>query len=110
MKYYIATFDDNWADEMDVVGVKVLTEKEKKELDEDIEKYNQAMADDGLCDEWYVGTNESIDPSSVNTPSFHEISETTYKELKSIFQWTFGHFPEYTELIDEDYWEEHFED
>jgi len=110
MKYYVATYDDNWADEMDIYALCFIDEKGKAEIDEDIRQYEQAKADNGLCDEYYVGTNQYMDPNYVSMPSFKEISESTYIEMKKVLGDSFGDFPCFGEFIEEDYWEEHFEE
>ena len=59
MKYYMATFDRDWADEFSVVGSKVFTENEKTAFESDLVKY--ADFDVNI----YFGTNEGWDDETV---------------------------------------------
>ena len=100
MKYYLAKYDDNWADEMDIVGIRLFNEEEYVEFQKTLDKFKKYRAEGKFRhQEHYVGTNEFVYIDEIALPNFTEISETTYNELKPIFRWTFGSFPYFEDFI-----------
>lgn len=53
MKYFLVTFDDNWADEMDIEGFAVATEDQLELFKRDLMAANYPT-------EIYIGSNQSI--------------------------------------------------
>lgn len=90
MNYYICNFRKDWADEFDVVGSDLFTEDQKKEFEDLIEKHSDEVVSIGF------GTNEGWEDETVSefadAYKFVEITEETYKELKSKFPNGFGIF------------------
>ena len=89
MKYYLAKWRSNWADEMDVEGAVILNEKDKERFDKEIEILKQlekkfGYKSLGVC----IGTNEYIeyDNSSelLKEISFTEINENEVNILKKL--------------------------
>lgn len=88
MKYYLYTFEDNWADEMDVQGFAVLTEDEK---DMAIAQIKRQYKNGGtIC----FGTNEDNEYDDLDDVmdcvEFEEISQSEYSTLKKLFGESFG--------------------
>lgn len=52
---YCVKFYDNWADEMDINGIAIITEETKLKLDAQVEKYKDKNV---LSHDYYFGTNE----------------------------------------------------
>jgi len=76
----MVTYEDNWADEMDIDGHYVLTEKEYKEFRQALKKTK------GF--EFYIGTNEEIyydDNYSVESViDIKKINQEQYDVLKKL--------------------------
>lgn len=83
MKYYIYKFEDNWADEMNVQGFAILTEKEK---DMALAYIRREYKRGGTI---YFGTNEENDYKSLrdvmNCISFEEITSNQYNTIQQVF-------------------------
>ena len=106
MKYYIAGFNRDWADEFNVIGSKIFTEDEKTAFEAGLVKY----ADNTVT--IYFGTNEWWDEDPVSdfasSYKFTEISKTMYTEVNKKFRGEFGTFINVVEYaieqdLDEDY-------
>lgn len=97
-------FNDNWADEMDVRGGKIMTEKEYKEY---ITAALKAFEVNDYIDFW-IGTNESIVYRNftdfINTLTIYSITEKEEEVLKRLNLENYGIFPDY--IFDEYYNEE----
>lgn len=84
MKYYLYTFSDNWADEMDLEGFAILTETEK---DVALARIKKEFKNGGtLC----FGTNEDNEYEDLDEIlaciTFKEISQTEYLSIKNAFE------------------------
>ena len=80
--YVLVQTNDNWADEMDIYGYRILTikqyENRLKELQEEFEESDGTYM-------WYIGTNEEIEYD--NFDNFLEsltVTELTTSEAKSL--------------------------
>lgn len=99
-KFYLAVWEDNWADEIDVQGFLPLYEEEKISLEKNIEKFQNLLEEDEFdYDEYYVGTNEGIPYTSLGMPSIKEITEEEYDVLIRLFGWQFGKFPNFGDIV-----------
>lgn len=80
MNRYLLTYSDNWADEMDIDGHVVLTEREYREFKKSLEQC------DGFC--FCIGTNEDIDyddgSDAEDVISVQKITEEEYKVLENL--------------------------
>lgn len=87
-------YSDNWADEMDISGSRVMSEKEYEEY---IARAKYAFEVNGTVD-FGIGSNESIEFESFEvfeqTLTVHEITEEDMKILVRFGLDDFGHFPE----------------
>lgn len=91
MRYILVKFNDNWADEMDIDGFKVMTE----------ERHKKALASlDGpetFPFEAYFGTNESNlyedKDQFLRNFEFIPVDESFALELKQHFPYGFGSVP-----------------
>lgn len=94
-------FNDNWADEIDVRGGKIMTEKEYEEY---IAAAKKAFEVNDYIDFW-IGTNESIDYTDftdfINTLTVYSITEKEEDVLKRFNLENYGFFPDY--IFDEYY-------
>lgn len=83
MKYYLYKFSDNWADEMDLEGFAILTEKEK---DSKLAYIKKKFKKGGTIS---FGTNEDNEYDSLSDVldciEFKEISQADYNAVKRIF-------------------------
>lgn len=83
MKYYLCTFADNWADEMDLTGFVILSEIEKDIVMASIRK--QYKNGGTIC----FGTNEDNEYGSLSeimdTLDFKEITAVEYNAIKKAF-------------------------
>jgi hypothetical protein len=94
-KYFLVKYFDNWADEMDIAGYKLMTETEKKEyfngFRKTIEEENSYV--------FFIGTNEGIEYMSFDdfrdTFNVDEISEIEYGVIEDKIGKSMGFFPEY---------------
>ena len=97
-------FNDNWADEMDVRGGKIMTEKEYEKY---ITAAKKAFEVNNYIDFW-IGTNELIDYENftdfINTLTIYSITEKEEDVLKRFNLENYGFFPDY--IFDEYYEEE----
>lgn len=89
MKYYLYRFSDNWADEMDLEGFAIMTEKQKDIALAAIKR--QYKKGGTIC----FGTNEDNDYDSLEDVlaciSFEEISFQEYNSILKVFgSSTFG--------------------
>jgi hypothetical protein len=89
MAYYLIEIHTNWADEMDIDGFEVKTEKEYNEWKEGWDKLQ------GRNIEMFVGNNEEVDVSFEDF-DIKKISKEEYFILKKLNLLSFG----YTSLID----------
>jgi hypothetical protein len=98
MKYYIAKFEDNCADEFDVYGFVVLNEEEYNEY-MNMFKECQELAEAGKLsdlDDFEIGcgTNESIYYDNVSefilSPTITEITESQYRTFIDLDMECFG--------------------
>lgn len=92
----LVQFSDNWADEIDVDGGKVMTEKEY-ELYMTAAKKAFENAEGSI--DFVIGSNEWIDYNSIdsfkNTLTVRHITSEEYTVLKALNLDNYGHFPEY---------------
>ena len=97
-------FNDNWADEMDVRGGKIMTEKEYEKY---ITAAKKAFEVNNYIDFW-IGTNELIDYENftdfINTLTIYSITEKEENVLRRFNLENYGFFPDY--IFDEYYEEE----
>jgi len=109
MKYYLYTFNDNWADEMDIEGFAVLSYPEKTIVEENIRR--KFKSGGSIC----FGTNEDNNYDTLEEVldciTFKEISQTHYDVIKKTIGQTFGQLgpidsSEFCVLIDEEESEE----
>lgn len=111
MKYYLCTFADNWADEMDLTGFVILNDVEKDIIVATIRKeYKHG----GTID---IGSNEEVkvyDSLSeiMDTLDFKEITAVEYNAIKKAFGATsFGEIGPLSVCdFDEDFDDEDFEE
>ncbi len=108
MKYYLYTFSDNWADEMDVQGFAIMTEKQKDISLSAIRRYYKNGG------EISFGTNESNDYDSLEDVlacvEFKEISKSEYESVLNVFEGsTMGELGP-LKILEEDEDEEYEED
>lgn len=98
MKYYLAKFEDNCADEFDVYGFVVLDEEEYNNY-MDICKKCEKLTEDGKLSEFDdfeigCGTNESIYFENVSdfilSPTITEITESQYETFIDLDMETYG--------------------
>ena len=78
MAYYLLKYEDNWADEMDVEGHVILTEKEYQAFQESLEDKDYFT--------FSVGSNEEIEYETIddlkNRIDVDEISQEEYEVFK----------------------------
>jgi hypothetical protein len=94
----LVKYDSNWADEMDIDGFRVFTDKQWEKYQKDFKKLFKE--DRGYT--YYVGTNEDIEYNSFDEfMSDLKVSEITDEEatvLKKFFDnlttYGYGFFPE----------------
>lgn len=98
MKYYLLNFTDNYADEFDVYGFKVLTEEEYLKQKESSEKAFELRLEAAKnskygpndCVEIGFGTNESVEFYSfenyMDSIKVMEINEDEYNVLAKLFK------------------------
>ena len=90
----LVKYNSNWADEMDIEGFKLFTDKRWKEYQKRFEEYFV----ENIFYNFYIGTNEEIEYESfVKFMKDFEVIEITDKEAKTIkkfFDKTSGFFPE----------------
>lgn len=93
----LVKYDSNWADEMDINGFKVLTDKQWEKYQRDFKKHFKEE-----CYTYYVGTNEEIEYSDFeefrNNFNVSEITDEEAAVLKKLFANLstngYGFFPE----------------
>ena len=97
MKYLLVKYDDNWADEIDLKGFKVLAEEEWEKLKSYIpnKKFTR-----------YVGSNEDIEYLSKDDfLSRFSVQEITWEEcqvFKKFFPYGDGKFPDFDWDVEDD--------
>lgn len=88
MKYYLCTYDDNWADEMDITGFCVVDEEGKEAM---IRGIKVTYKDGGSIS---FGTNEDNEYDDADdvlaTVSFKQISKAEYNTINRLFGGSFG--------------------
>lgn len=88
MKYYVCTFSDNWADEMDLEGFCLMTEDEKDEMIKDIKKRFKKGGTIGF------GSNESNDYDDADevlaTLSYEQITKAEFDTISRVIGTSFG--------------------
>ena len=93
----LVKYDSNWADEMDIDGFKVLTDKQWEKYQRDFKKH--------FKEEWYtyyVGTNEEIEYGDFeefrNDFNVSEITDEEAAVLEKLFgnlsKYSYGFFPD----------------
>jgi len=84
VKYYFVKLEKDWADEFDVKSLSVISEKDWKQFQEDINKY------DGYPIECYFGTNEALlfesEQDIMHSLSPVEVSESEAELLKKVMK------------------------
>jgi hypothetical protein len=92
----LVQFSDNWADEIDIEGGKVMTEKECKLYMAAVKKAFKNA--EGSVD-FVIGTNEWIEYSNIysfkDTLTIRHITPEEYAVLKAFHLDDYGHFPEH---------------
>jgi hypothetical protein len=88
-KFYLVKYEDNWADEFDIYGFEIFNQRQFDFLNvviNDIRKVGDF--------EYYFGTNEYIDYTSVqgvrNALEFKEISKEEFETLKKLGLGVYG--------------------
>lgn len=78
MKYILAVWNCNWADEFDTEGFLVIT-------DENWNKFVEALTDKDCKQEFYFGTNEALEFEDKNDYLRHfEVKEISAEEAETI--------------------------
>jgi hypothetical protein len=100
MSKVIITWDSNWADEMDIAGFSIVSDKEAKDLKK---KLNDRQTSFTIC----VGTNEDIEYSDgselLGELSFKKISDEDAKVIRKYVGDEFG----FTEFLTQvEYWDD----
>jgi hypothetical protein len=97
MKYYLVTYTDNWADEIDVSGHMIMSDKDYKEF---CKAAKEVFKSDGEFT-YYVGTNQDITYYSyadfMETMHKRVITEAEIKVLEKFEICDSGNFP-YNEI------------
>ena len=99
MGYYLAKFDGNWADEMDIRGFCIINKDDKDVLVDRIKAYTEEFE---IC----IGTNEDLyydnGEEFLNDMSFKEISDSESETLSKLFgkSYAFDIFNRVLETID----------
>ena len=87
-KYYICKYDSNYADEFDLEGFSLFTEKEYKEY------FNTIPKLDFYDKDIYFGTNECQNFSNVdelnNDLDWYELTKKEYKSVKNLLGKEYG--------------------
>jgi len=93
--YYMVTYEDNWADEMDIDGHYVLKEDEYKEFQKALKETK------GF--EFYIGTNEEIyyddNDSVLSAIEIKEIDQAQYDVLEKLDLLSRGFASEFIDCI-----------
>lgn len=83
MKYYLYKYSDNYADEFDVAGFCIMTEKQKKDS---LKELRREYRNGGKV---YIGSNEEIEYNSLkeamNAINISEITKAEYETIKTLF-------------------------
>lgn len=84
MRRYLATYSANWADEMDLAGVYVMSEEEYKRVME----YDKEKHRGDRSYSWYCGSNQEMEYEEFddfyNSLCIEEISELEYQVLSKL--------------------------
>jgi len=103
----LVSWDTNWADEMDISGWSIMTEKEATEFKEKLKNIKSWFT---IC----VGTNEDIEYASgkdlLDELEFKKITEEEEKIIKKFFGDSFGHTDFLRAENDEDWDDDDFYD
>lgn len=99
--YYLITYRDNWADEMDIDGFSYMTSSEKEEY---FSKFKEHFDQCGSY-VFYLGTNEEIEYSDYkqfkNSFDIKKIEQDEYKTLEKFFSKSEGFFPYDEDIFDD---------
>lgn len=102
-KEYLITYSDNWADEMDIDGHRIMS---GSELNEYIKYAKLVFKKDG-CYDYYIGTNQEINYESFKDFAEHfEIQEISEEEHKVLSKFGFSYGGNFPESIGEGYEED----
>ena len=92
MSKVLIKWEDNWADEMDIVGFQIMEDKEWKAMKAALEDVENEFT---VC----IGTNEEIDYKNgqalLDTLTVKKLSTEEYKTIKRLFGEEFG-FTQFT--------------
>ena len=95
-------FNDNWADEMDITGGRIMTEQEYEEY---IAAAKKAFEVKDYIDFWF-GTNEFIDYRNftdfINTLTINSITKKEEDVLKQFGLENYGFFPDIFDEYDDE--------
>ena len=84
MKRYLVTYEDNWADEMDISGFFTCSKKYKKMVEKKLSTYDEEYT-------YCIGSNEDIEYENglaiLETLTFQKISEKEFKVLSRVFNY-----------------------
>lgn len=97
-RFYLLTYADNWADEMDLDGHVVLTNERYNKFKRQLEKLVESKEEI----EFYVGTNEEIYYEGErlrDVYSVKEISTSDYLTLKKLGLLSIGFADNFVEFI-----------
>lgn len=85
-KMFLVKYEDNWADEMDIYGCAIMSEK-------DVDAYFKAFRKVDASYSWYIGTNEEINFYSYEDFKHKfEIKEISPEEAKVLSKFGFERF------------------
>ena len=101
--YFLVKFEDNYADEFDVYGFRIMNEKELMKFTNDIRKLKKFPL------EIYFGTNEALIFESQKDCmagfKMLPITKDEMSSLKKLFpnaeKWGYGFFPSFEDYVDE---------
>lgn len=92
--YVLVVFEDNWADEMDLEGFKVVR---KSEWEQTVAEFREEKEDSKYGIEFCFGTNEYNEYDSVDDAlacfTVTEMTDECAKLLQKLFPSGFGMFP-----------------
>lgn len=93
-KNYVVHYSDNWADEMDIEGFRIMS---GSELNDYIKFAKLVFKEDGYYD-YHIGTNQEITYENfgifASNFEIHEISDEEYKVLDKLELGYCGMFPD----------------
>lgn len=92
--YVLVLFEDNWADEMDLEGFKVMR---KSEWEQTAAEFRESKENSESVIEFYFGTNEYNEYDSVDDAlacfTVTEMTDDDAEFLEKLFPGGFGPFP-----------------